>query len=174
MCTITLLTREGPPTILHTLDDAVEVLKMLPNKAADAAVLRDGLKGAIGGLVSQCRTTNGDVVDVGDRILRNFQLKDVCHVFVKDGDSISPTHRELGEMEGAVWCLESGVVARCFSESTFVISDIQVEHSSTGATCELLGYLFCERCDSVEGFETVDGMNGVGFFLCYAEPARAV
>ena len=28
--------------------------------------------------------------------------------------------------------------------------------------------------DGVEGFETVDGMNGVGFFLHYAEPARAV
>ena len=147
---------------------------MLPNTPANPTVLQDCLEGVIGGLVSRCGTMNGDIVDVGDRVLRNLQLKDVCHVVVEDGDSISPTHQELGEMEGAVWCLESGVVARCFGESTFVISDIQVEHSSTGATCELLGYLFCERCDSVEGFETVDGMNGVGFFLCYAEPARAV
>ena len=29
-------------------------------------------------------------------------------------------------------------------------------------------------CDGVEGFETVDQANGIGFFLCYAEPARAV
>ena len=29
-------------------------------------------------------------------------------------------------------------------------------------------------CDSVEWFETVDGTNGVGFFLCYAKPVRAV
>ena len=63
----------------------------------------------------------------------------------------------------------------------FIISNIQVEHSSAGATCELLGYLFGERCDTrmldhdgVEGFETVDGMNSVSFFLRYAEPVRAV
>ena len=56
-----------------------------------------------------------------------------------------------------------------------------MEHSSAGATCELLGDLFGEEsdagmldCDSIEWFEAVDGMNGVGFFLCYAEPARAV
>ena len=29
-------------------------------------------------------------------------------------------------------------------------------------------------CDSVEGFVTVDGTNGVGFFLRYAEPAGTV
>ena len=75
----------------------------------------------------------------------------------------------------------SGVVAGCFGESAFVVSDVQVEHSSAGATCELLGDLFGEGsdtgvldCDSVERFETVDGTNGVSFFLCYAEPARAV
>ena len=28
--------------------------------------------------------------------------------------------------------------------------------------------------DSVEGLETVDGTNGIGFFLCYAEPAKVV
>ena len=28
--------------------------------------------------------------------------------------------------------------------------------------------------DGVEGFEIVDGMNGVSFFLCYAEPVRVV
>ena len=123
----------------------------------------------------------GDVVDVGDHVLRNLQLKDVRHVVVEDGDSVSPTHWEFGETEGTIWRLESGVVAGCFSESTFVVSNVQVEHSSTGMTCELLGNLFSEGSDagmldhdSIERFETVDGTNSVGFFLCYAEPARAV
>ena len=63
----------------------------------------------------------------------------------------------------------------------FVVSDIQVKHSSAGTTCELLGYLFGEGsdagmldCDSVERFETMDCANGVSFFLCYTEPVRAV
>ena len=84
-------------------------------------------------------------------------------------------------MEGAVWCLESGVVAGCFGESAFIVSDVQVEHSTAGMTCELLGDLFGEGSDAgmldgdgVEWFEAVDRANGVGFFLRYAEPARAV
>ena len=59
----------------------------------DAAVLWDGLEGAVGGLVSCCGTANGDIVDVGDCVLGNLWLKDVCHVVVEDGDSVSPTHR---------------------------------------------------------------------------------
>ena len=83
---------------------------MLPDKAANAAVLWDCLEGAIGGLVSHCRTSDGDIINVGDRVLGNLQLKDVCHIIVEDGDSVSPTHQEFGETKGTVWCLESGVV----------------------------------------------------------------
>ena len=84
-------------------------------------------------------------------------------------------------MKGTVWHLESGVVTGCFGESAFVVSDIQVKHSSTGTTCKLLGNLFGEGSDtgmldrdSVEGLETMDWANGISFFLHYAEPARAV
>ena len=28
--------------------------------------------------------------------------------------------------------------------------------------------------NGIKGFETVDWVNGIGFFLCYAEPVRAV
>ena len=163
------------------LDDVVEVLKMLPNKVADADVSRDGLKGAVRGLVSHCGTADGDIVNIGDCVLGNLWLKDMHHVIVEDGDSISPTHREFGETEGTIWGLESGVVMGHFGESMFIVSDIQVKHSSTGTTCKVLGNLFGEGsdtgmldCDGIEGFETVDRMNGISFFLCYAEPARAV
>ena len=85
------------------LDDVVEVLKVLPDKAADPTVLWDCREGAISGLVSRCGTSDGDIVDVGDRVLGNLWLKDVRHVVMEDGDRVSPTHREFGEMEGAVW-----------------------------------------------------------------------
>ena len=108
-------------------------------------------------------------------------MKYVHYVVMEYGDCISPTHREFGEMESALWGLESGVVARCFGKSAFIASNIQVEHSSTGMTCEQLGDLFGEGSDAgmldhdgVEWFEAVDGMNGISFFLRYAEPARAV
>ena len=154
---------------------------MLPDKATNATVLRDCLEGAIGGLVSRDGTSDGDIVNVGDCVLGDLRLKDVRHVVVEDGDHVSPTHREFGETEGAIWGLESGVVVGHLGESTFVVSNIQVEHSSAGTTCELLSDLFGERSDArvldhdgIEGFETMDWANGVGFFLCYAEPVRAV
>ena len=155
--------------------------KVLPDEAADPAVPWDCLEGAVGGLVSRGRTLDGDIVNVGDRVLGNLRLRDVHHIVVEDGDSVSPTHREFGETEGAIQGLESGVVAGRFGKHAFIVSDIQVEHPSAGTTCELLGDLFSEGsdagvldCDGVERFETVDGTNGVGFFLCYAEPARVV
>ena len=136
---------------------------MLPDEAANAAVFQDCFESAIGGLVSCCGTSDGDIVDVGDSVLGNLRLKDVRYIVVEDGDRVSPTHREFGEMEGAVWCLECGVVTGCFSESAFIVSDVQVDHSATGTTCNLLGDLFGEGSDagmldgdSVEGFEAVD------------------
>ena len=69
---------------------------MLPNEVVDAAVLWDCLEGAVGGLVSRCGTADGDIVNIGDCVLGNLWLKDMHHVIVEDGDSISPTHREFG------------------------------------------------------------------------------
>ena len=78
---------------------------MLPDEAVNATVFRDCFESAVGGLVSGCGTSDGDVIDVGDRVLGNLQLKDVRYVVVEDGDRVSPTHREFGETEGAygVW-----------------------------------------------------------------------
>ena len=115
-----------------------------------------------------------------NRKRKGTEHRDESYV-VEDGDRVSPTHREFGETEGTIWCLESGVVAGHLGESTFVVSDIQVEHSSAGTTCKLLGDLFGEGSDAgmldrdgIEWFEAVDRTNSVGFFLRYAEPARVV
>ena len=51
-------------------------------------------------------------------------------------------------MEGAVRGLESGVVTGRFGESAFIVSDVQVKHSSAGTTCELLSDLFGEGSDA--------------------------
>ena len=66
---------------------------MLPDEVANTTVFQDGLEGAIGGLVSRCGTSDGDIIDVGDCVLGNLQLKDVRYVIVEDGDHVSLTHR---------------------------------------------------------------------------------
>ena len=143
----------------------------------DTTVLQDCFKGAVRGLISHCGTVNGYIVDIGYGVLWNLWLKDVHHVIIEDGDSVSPTHQEFGEMQCTVRCLESGVVAIGFGKRTFVVA----KHSSAGMTCELLRNLVGERSDTrvldhdgVEGFKTVDRVNNISFFLCYAEPAQAV
>ena len=68
---------------------------MLPNEAVDATVLKDGLKGAIGSLVSHCRTMHGDIIDVGDCVLGNLQLKDVHHIIMEDGAVLVQPIRSL-------------------------------------------------------------------------------
>ena len=154
---------------------------MLPDEAVDTTILWDGFDGAIGGLVCRGGAVNGHIVDIGYGVLGNLWLKDVCYVVMENGDCVSPTHREFGETECTIWCLKGGVVVRCFGEHMFIIADIQVKHSSTDLTCELLGDLFSERsdarvldCDCIEGFEAVDQMKGFSFFFCYAEPVRVV
>ena len=122
----------------------VEVLEVLPDEVVNAAILQDGFEGAIGGLVCRCRATNGDIVDIGDHVLGNLQLKDVHYIVMENGDCISPTHRELGETECDIRCLKGGVVMRCFGKHAFVVANIQVKHSSTGTTCKLLSDLLGE------------------------------
>ena len=124
---------------------------------------------------------DGYIIDIGDCVLGNLQLKDVCYIIMENGDCASPTHWKFGEMEHAIWCLKGGVVARCFGEHTFIIAAIQVEHSSTCMTCELLGDLFGEGGEAgvldsncVKGFEAVDWANHISFFLCDTEPVQVV
>ena len=63
---------------------------MLPDKVVDAAILWDGFKGTIGGLVHGHGATNGHVINVLYSVLGNLQLKD--NVIVEYGYCIGPTH----------------------------------------------------------------------------------
>ena len=107
-----LFAQEGSSAVFHTLDDVVEVLEMLPDKAVDAAVLQYCLEGAILALIRSCGATDGHVVDVGNGELRNLWLKDMCDIVVENWNSIGPTHGQLHKAEHAIWRLECCIVAR--------------------------------------------------------------
>jgi hypothetical protein len=57
---------ERAAAVLDALDYAIEVLKMFPDKATYARVGGDVLVGAVCESVSLRRTTNRDVINVGD------------------------------------------------------------------------------------------------------------
>ena len=65
---------------------------MLPDKVADAAVLRDCLEGAVQALIHRCGAVDGHIVDVGNGELGNLQLEDMCDVIVKNWNGVGPTH----------------------------------------------------------------------------------
>ena len=74
------------------LDDVIEVLKMFPDEAVDAAVLQDCLKGAILAPVHSHRATDRDIVYVGNGELGNLWLKDMCDVIMEYQNSVGPAH----------------------------------------------------------------------------------
>ena len=59
------------------LDYPVEVLEMLPDEVANAAVFWDCFEGAVRGLVSRCGTSDGDVVDVPRMRQRSAKIGDL-------------------------------------------------------------------------------------------------
>ena len=88
-----LLTGEGSSTIFHSLHYSIDILKMLPNEAANSAILRNCLKGSIIILIGRRGATNRHVVDIRNSIFWNFGLKDMSYVVVKYGNRIHPSHR---------------------------------------------------------------------------------
>ena len=88
-----LLTGESSSTIFHLLHYSIDILKMLPNEAANSAILRNCLKGSIIVLIGRRRATNRHVVDIQNSIFWNFGLKYVSYVVVKYGNCVRPSHR---------------------------------------------------------------------------------
>ena len=88
-----LLTGERSSTIFHSLHYSIDILKMLPNEAANSAILQNCLKGSI--IVSICRrgAANRHIIDVWNSIFRNFGLKDVGYIVMKYGNRVRPSHR---------------------------------------------------------------------------------
>ena len=104
--------QEDSSAVCHPLDDAVEVLKMLPDEAADTAVLWDCLEGAVLALIHSCGVADVHVVDVGNGELGNLWLKNMSNVIVENWNSIGPTHGQLHMVEHAIQRLECHIVAR--------------------------------------------------------------
>ena len=88
-----LLTGEGSSTIFHSLHYSIDILKMLPNEAANSAILRNCLEGSIVISIGRRGATNRHVVDIRNSIFWNFGLEDMGYVVMKYGNRIRPSHR---------------------------------------------------------------------------------
>ena len=87
-----LLTGERSSTIFHMLHYLIDILEVLPNEAANSAVLRNCLEGTIIVLIGRCGSTNRHVINIRNSIFWNFGLKDVSYIVMKYGNRICPSH----------------------------------------------------------------------------------
>jgi hypothetical protein len=72
--------------ILGALYDAVYVLEVFPDKAANAWVFGDALLSAVGKEIPPLWTADGYVVDVGNCDVGYFGLQNECDVVMKYGN----------------------------------------------------------------------------------------
>ena len=88
-----LLTGEHSSIIFHSLHYSIDILKMLPNEAANSAILQSCLEGSIIVSIGRCGAVNRHIIDIWNSIFWNFRLKDVGYVVMKYGNCVRPSHR---------------------------------------------------------------------------------
>ena len=69
-----LVSTEGAAAILDALHNAVEVLKVFPDKVADSRIVGYAFFGSVGKAVSPSQTADWNVVDVQYCSIRYFRL----------------------------------------------------------------------------------------------------
>ena len=88
-----LLTGKCSSTIFHSLHYSIDILKMLPNEAANSAILRNCLEGSIIVSIGRRGAMNRHIIDIWNSIFWNFGLKDMGYVVMKYGNCVRPSHR---------------------------------------------------------------------------------
>ena len=88
-----LLPGESSSTIFHSLHYSIDILKILPNEAANSAILQNCLEGSIIALIGRRGAVNRHVIDIQNSIFWSFRLKNVSYVVVKYQNCVCPSHR---------------------------------------------------------------------------------
>src|SRR5487761_1177110 len=127
-CYEQLLGRNCGSGASEAVEDAVYIVKVLPDEAAHLIVLGDCLESAVVGLVASRRPFDAAVVHKGPRDIGDLRLEDKGDVFVKDGTSIGPSLWQTCQSHGSDRGLNSGQIARGDIKGAMVISNEEVEH----------------------------------------------
>lgn len=85
-------TRERPTHMLDALNDMVDICKVLPYTAPNAAIFWDGLITPIWKFIMRRRTFNRNIIDKWDSDMGNFVLKEVYHVAMLDLHRVCVAH----------------------------------------------------------------------------------
>ena len=89
---VELVTRECTAAVLHTLNDPIEISEMFPNESSDAWIFGNRLIRTVRLDVSCGWTFDWDIVNIQDRNIRDFRLKNERYVIMEDRDRIGPSH----------------------------------------------------------------------------------
>jgi hypothetical protein len=133
-----LRTRKCSTTILHPLNNSVEILKVFPNKPVYAWVLWNGLIRVVNFSVRGRWSLDRYIVDVRDGDMGDFCLQDEGNIVMEDRNGVGATNREGHSSEGTKGGLESGVVPGGFCYQSLVITYVEIQHSAACTSAELL------------------------------------
>jgi hypothetical protein len=90
------------------MENAVDVVEVLPYKPAHLIVVRDRLESAVNGLVASCGPLDATIIHKGPCNIRDFRLEDEGDVLMEYCTSIRPTLRQAGQLNCAYGGLDSG------------------------------------------------------------------
>ena len=74
------------------LDDSVNILKVLLDKATNARVLRDSLVRTVREDIAGVRSLDGDIISEGLGQVRDFRSKNMGDIALEYGRGIHPAH----------------------------------------------------------------------------------
>jgi hypothetical protein len=175
-----LLCGDGGSCDVKAVENAMDVLKVLPDELANARVFRDRGVAAIISFVVSGRPLNGAVIYERSGNVRDFRGEEEGYVVMEYCYGVHPALWEASQPQCADGGLYCGEVTRGDIKSAVVITDEEVEHGIARLTCHGLYNLISKRrdpgitdCDCIEGLQVMNKVEGA-VLLLHAEGTRVV
>jgi hypothetical protein len=130
---------------IEAVKDAVDVLKMLPDKLANPGVLGNDLVATIVGLVARGWTFDSAIIHKGVSYVRDLGGKKESYVIMENGYGIGPTLGETSQSQCTNRGLNSGEVAQGNVDGAMVVANKQIEHGIACPASHGLYNLVSER-----------------------------
>jgi hypothetical protein len=99
---------------------------VLPDELTDSGIFWYSFVTAVASFRARGGSFDAAVVHEGPGNVRDFWFEDKGDVFVKNGDRVSPTHRQTSESYSAEWGLDGCEVARRNVKGAVVVAHEEI------------------------------------------------
>jgi hypothetical protein len=179
-CDDDLLCRDSGPSGLKVVEDAMDILKVLPNELANARVFWNGLVTVIVSFIMNGQPLDGTIVNkqAGDEW--DLGHEEEGDIIMENGYGICPALWKACQSHSTNGRLNYGKVMWGDIKGAVVITDKKIEHGIACPTCHGLYDLVSERGnaritngDCIKGLQVMDEAKGAALLL-HAEEVGSV